>query len=265
MEEKNTTQVATKTGSITNTRLAIATMALLLAGGLAFAAAPMKSKKGNSFTKGGGSIVEYYCVETDGGMDIRAKGTTKGTTRTGRVIRATDRCATSGNLIEYYCQDRTVNVINTACGAGFACESGACLSPIHEIPPEVLPDNTDIDLAIESLILTPRSDGGVDFTVTVENVGEVSYDPQSVALYLTDEGENLLPFSSEGSLPDRTMQGFGLDNLDPGQEQTRSGYFSALALRRGAFKVRASVIDDYLTINDLDVDTSNNTLVVDIP
>ena len=109
-------QTQSKTVSITNTRLAIATLALVGAAALAFAAIP-------SLPEG------YVCEPTQGGIEIQEGGS--------NVYTAPNYCINERTVAEFVCnvpQDdggyiggEVFHSVPTPCDGDELCENGACV------------------------------------------------------------------------------------------------------------------------------------------
>ncbi|MFA4830794.1 MAG: hypothetical protein WC862_02780 [Patescibacteria group bacterium] len=139
MKQELSVMTVTKTQSITNTKLWVATATLLVASALAFAALPMAN--GNSASQQLGStsgtsamVSGKICSETDGGLDISTPGTTEGIVtfrRNNRTrqqfIKRSDSCKSETILYEFYCGESGVAQKVVNCAQDFACYEGACL------------------------------------------------------------------------------------------------------------------------------------------
>ena len=62
------------------------------------------------------------CTDSDGGLEIRVKGTANGPNSDGKLIEATDQCVPPF-LVEYYCEDGIVKNRNMRCQV---CSMGTC-------------------------------------------------------------------------------------------------------------------------------------------
>lgn len=171
MPENNGLKTATKTQSITNTKLMVATATLLAASGLAFAAMPYAKSKMPSVSPTSTVPIAVACTETDGGFNLAVKGTTTGSEQTGRPARRgaagsvrqvsrTDVCTgtstttfgvtTTPMITEFYCANNFVSGRTVACPPGQGCAGGACAA----LPTSTLP------IAISCV----DSDGGINYT-----------------------------------------------------------------------------------------------------
>jgi len=63
------------------------------------------------------------CIDSDGGQNIYAKGTTKDS----RGTQNTDICESSDSLVEYYCLNNYVEMSRLTCPNGYYCQDGACI------------------------------------------------------------------------------------------------------------------------------------------
>ena len=105
-------QTQSKTVSITNTRLAIATLALVGAAALAFAAIP-------SLPEG------YVCVVSDNGIAIKESGI--------NVYTANNYCINKRTVAEFVCNEdmgdegEVFHSEPTLCNVSELCENGACV------------------------------------------------------------------------------------------------------------------------------------------
>lgn len=118
-------QTATKTKSVTNTKLAVATLALAIAaGGAAFAGAAFRTPGAT-----------YMCEETDAARDYSDKGyAVLENLDTGKKRTWKDKCV-DGILYERYCRAGASgpNIYWLAtdkhdCGPGYECSQGACVA-----------------------------------------------------------------------------------------------------------------------------------------
>ena len=108
---------ATKTKTITETHLLVATAILLSAAGLAFLIAPI-------------SPTSSLCADSDGGYNLAVKGTTKGyDAATGKTVQRTDACVSAKPtaITEYSCKGSNVVSANASCPTGQVCSDGACI------------------------------------------------------------------------------------------------------------------------------------------
>ncbi len=109
-------QTQSKTVSITNTRLAIATLALVGAAALAFAAMP-------SLPEG------YVCEPTQGGIEIQEDNR--------RAYIADNYCINKRTVAEFVCNEdmgdegEVFHSVPTLCNVSELCVEGRCLVPIE--------------------------------------------------------------------------------------------------------------------------------------
>ena len=111
---------ATKTKTITETHLLVATAILLSAAGLAFLIAPI-------------SPTSSLFADSDGGYNLAVKGTTKGyDAATGKTVQRTDACVSAKPtaITEYSCKGSNVLCASASCSTGQVCSDGACVTPV---------------------------------------------------------------------------------------------------------------------------------------
>ena len=68
------------------------------------------------------------CTDSDGGLNYNVKGTTSGkSVGTGNMLtNQPDRCKDDKNLVELFCNNNLVDLVEVACPNG--CKDGACVS-----------------------------------------------------------------------------------------------------------------------------------------
>jgi len=94
----------------------------------------------------GACVKEVECIDTDGGQNLNIKGTTTGLSplETGAIIINEDSCSSPTQVVEFYCEENMVDVMDqdpnspplsssgTDCPEGTGCEDGACVEACED-------------------------------------------------------------------------------------------------------------------------------------
>lgn len=85
-----------------------------------------------------GKCVEQFtsCTESDGGKDPNTQGTTDGKFAGKTVISETDFCASSDQVLEFYCDGNNVLDVVIDCKPGESCAAGRCVKGSAPPPPK---------------------------------------------------------------------------------------------------------------------------------
>jgi hypothetical protein len=188
MGKNTTTQTANVTKSVTNTKLMVATVALLLAAGAAiFAATGFRTP---------GAL--YDCRDTDGGQNYTERGVVAAKNLdTNAVKRSGDKCRSETTLLESYCKERPrkgdrvpKKEIMDCEKEGLICSQGACVkSP--STGSEIFMDGLHIPSQCAPIIFNGDSETKFSFIIafvglTQEEIDAKGYDIARAQFYRSE-------------------------------------------------------------------------------